>query len=186
MRVFKEYGVLGTFRLIRDVCLTKLCFRNLRIIRYPFYIRGKDCISFGKSFTSGVGLRVDAFPIAERKVCIEIGDYVQVNDYVHIAAIQSVKIGNNVLIASKVFISDHNHGVDFDLHECMIPAIKRPLSSKPVIIGDNVWIGESVCILPGVTIGNNSIIGAGSVVTKDVCSNSIYVGNPARLLKRCI
>jgi maltose O-acetyltransferase len=55
--------------------------------------------------------------------------------------------------------------------------------AEPVIIGDNVWIGGSVTILPGVTIGDNVTIGAGSVVTKDIPSNSIAVGNPCKVIK---
>lgn len=57
--------------------------------------------------------------------------------------------------------------------------------AKPVSIGNNCWIGGSVTILPGVTIGDNCTIGAGSVVTHDIPSNSIAVGNPCRVIKQC-
>lgn len=57
--------------------------------------------------------------------------------------------------------------------------------AKPVTIGNNCWIGGSVTILPGVTIGDNCTIGAGSVVTHDIPSNSIAVGNPCRVIKQC-
>ena len=60
----------------------------------------------------------------------------------------------------------------------------RLVWAKPVTIGDNVWIGGSVTILPGVTIGDNVTIGAGSVVTKDIPSNSIAVGNPCKVVKK--
>lgn len=60
----------------------------------------------------------------------------------------------------------------------------RPLSSKPVVIENNVWIGELCSVLPGVTIGENSIIGANSVVTKSIPANSITVGNPAKVIKQ--
>ena len=56
--------------------------------------------------------------------------------------------------------------------------------SKPVKIGDNVWIGMNSCILPGVEIGNNSIIGSGSVVTKNIPENEIWVGNPAKFIRK--
>jgi lipopolysaccharide O-acetyltransferase len=110
-----------------------------------------------------------------------------VNDYVHIGAIERVEIGDNVLIASRVFISDHNHG-QYDVPDprCAPDVIpdQRPVVSKPVRIERNVWIGEQVCILPGVTIGEGSIIGAGAVVIRDVPPNSIAVGNPAKCVRR--
>jgi lipopolysaccharide O-acetyltransferase len=90
------------------------------------------------------------------------------------------------LIASRVFISDHNHGnyhiQDYESGPDTPPA-NRPLSSRPVHIGRNVWLGEQVCILPGVTIGDGVIVGANSVVTHDIPSNSIAAGNPARLIR---
>jgi len=111
----------------------------------------------------------------------------EINDYVHIGAINSVTIGNNVLIASKVFISDHNHGfygIDGKHdHPDTIPK-DRELSCAPVVIGDNVWIGEFVSVLPGVTIGDGSIIGSMSVVTKNIPPYSIAIGSPAKVIKQ--
>lgn len=67
---------------------------------------------------------------------------------------------------------------------CPLPPLFRPLFSKgPVIIGKNVWIGDKATILPGVTIGDGSIIGANSVVTKDVPAYSVVAGNPAKIIK---
>jgi len=88
-----------------------------------------------------------------------------------------------VLIASKVFISDHSHGDTSE--KCMkIPPLERPIISKgPIIINDNVWIGEGVSILANVTIGESAIIGTNSVVTKDVPSFTVVVGVPARILR---
>lgn len=183
---YKRYGFYGIIRLSIDVLFSRFVFGKVRIIRRPFYMRGKKYIKIGESFTSGVGLRIDAFPIAE-KICIEIGNNVQVNDYVHISAVDSVKIGNNVLVASKVFITDHNHGFYGlnNIHDNPnIPPLKRKLSYIPVEIGDNVWLGESVMVLPGVKIGKGSIIGAMSVVTKEIPSFCIAVGCPAAVIKK--
>jgi lipopolysaccharide O-acetyltransferase len=109
-----------------------------------------------------VGLRLDAFPSSDKVVLI-IGDNVQINDYVHIAAIEEVSIGDHTLIASKVFIADHHHG-EYRLPDLAsspeVPPNSRPLVARAVFIGQRVWIGEQVCILPGVTIGNGAIIGA--------------------------
>ncbi|MFZ0597968.1 MAG: DapH/DapD/GlmU-related protein, partial [Flavobacterium sp.] len=131
---------------------------------------------------------IEVFPVDGHigDTCIKIGENVQINDYVHIGAVGSITIGNNVLMASKIYISDHNHGSYDDIssdHPMSIP-IERQSICKPVIIDDNVWIGESVCILPGVTIGKGCVIGALSVVTKDIPDYSIAAGNPAKVVKK--
>lgn len=184
-----RYGFYGTVRLFLSVILSKIFVSNkVRIVRFPFYIRGAKYISWGINFTSGVNLRVDADPINlnTNKFILEIGNNVQVNDYVHIGAVNKVKIGNNVLIASKVYISDHNHGFYNGMSQSspdIIPE-SRPIQSLPVFIEDNVWLGEQVSVLPGVTIGKGSIIGANSVVSKSIPSNCIAVGIPAKVIKK--
>lgn len=118
---------------------------------------------------------------------MKFGDNVQINDFVHIAAAKNVEIGNNVLIASKIFISDICHGEYADIENMSDPnehPNDRKLSAKPVIIHDDVWIGEMVSILPGVEIGKGSIIGANSVVTKSIPEYSIAAGNPAKVIKQ--
>ncbi len=190
MRIFNTYGLFGVIRLTKDWFLTlidSVRFKSrIRLIRRPLYIRGHKYIKIGNNFTSGVGLRLDAFP-SQNKTCLILGDNVEVNDYVHIGAINSIVIGNNVLIASKVFISDHNHGFygDSDKHDNPLETIpkNRELSSAPVVIEDNVWLGEFVAVLPGVTIGKGSIIGSMSVVTRNIPASSIAVGSPARVIK---
>ena len=80
-------------------------------------------------------------------------------------------------------ITDNFHGSN-TLAELVIPADERKLYSKgPVIIGNNVWTGRNVCIMPGITIGDGAIIGANAVVTKDVPANSIVGGVPAEIIK---
>jgi maltose O-acetyltransferase len=113
---------------------------------------------------------------------MEIGDNSSIAPYTTIYASYGVKIGKNCLISSNCGISSYNHIQDSD---------NRPRDkekdihfSKPVIIGDNVWIGMNSCVLPGVKIGDNSIIGSGSVVTKDVPANEIWFGNPAKTVKK--
>ncbi|NBK98960.1 MAG: acetyltransferase [Erysipelotrichia bacterium] len=165
---------------------TKLFYPQSRIIRLPFYVRGRRYMNLGKRLTTGVGCRLDAFP-SEPKVVLHVGNDVQINDYVHIGAIHSVTIKDRVLIASKVFITDHNHGSygsDAIHTSPLIPPIERVLSSAAVLIEEDVWIGEFVSILPGVTIGKGSIIGTMSVVTKDIPPYSIALGSPAKVIKQ--
>jgi len=182
--LYARYGFFGFLRLAIDTMVTKFNFSRARIIRRPFYIRGQENIDLGNNFTAGVGLRIDAFSPDGKKV-LRIGDNVEVNDYVHIGAICSVKLGNNVLIASKVFISDHNHGTYSGDQQSSPdePPSERELSFNPVEIEDNVWVGENVAILPGVRIGRGAIIGANSVITRSVPAETIFAGNPARKIK---
>ncbi|MEQ1532703.1 MAG: DapH/DapD/GlmU-related protein [Sideroxydans sp.] len=185
--ILNRYGFIGSLRLVRDYLFTRLFFSSARLVRWPIYQRGASLMRLGAGLTTGVGVRLDAFSDHYKKVVLVIGDNVQINDYVHIAAIEEVSIGSGSLIASRVFISDHNHG-QFHGNSIMdgpeMEPAKRPLSSNPVRIGENVWIGEQVCILPGVMIGDGAVIGAGSVVTRDVPPACVVAGNPARVLRK--
>lgn len=172
--------------------LTKLFYKKARLIRKPCYIRGLNRIQYGKGLTTGYNCRLEAF--GERKDSTKkmiIGDNCKMGDNVHICASEKVVIGDNCLIASKVFISDTTHGKYSEDSDYMFscPEIapdERPLFSDPVRIGCNVWIGESVCILKGVNVGDGAIINAGSIVTKDVPKNSIVSGIPAKVYKQYV
>jgi acetyltransferase-like isoleucine patch superfamily enzyme/GT2 family glycosyltransferase len=112
---------------------------------------------------------------------ISIGDNVCIGDDCHITAINRIKIGNDVLLGKKITITDNSHG-KIDLENLKIPPLQRELYSKgEIIIGDKVWIGDKATILPNVTIGEGAIIGANSVVTKDVPAYAVAVGNPSML-----
>lgn len=101
----------------------------------------------------------------------------------HIGCINEIIIGDNLLAADHVYISDHQHG-DLSVSEINIPYIDRALYSKGrILIGDNVWLGQNVVILPNVTIGNNVTVGAGAVVTKDIPDNCIVAGIPAKIIR---
>jgi acetyltransferase-like isoleucine patch superfamily enzyme len=184
--MLKLYGIQGLVRLIISSIYTKLLFRKSRLIRIPFDIRNKSFIDLGKGLTTGVGCRIEAYP-KTKKIVLKLGNNIEMNDYVHISAMEKVCIGNNVLMASKIYISDCSHGSylgdEFDSNPNSIPK-ERTLHCKPVIIEDNVWLGEFVSVLPGVKIGTGTIVGANSVVSRNLPEYVIAVGSPAIPIKK--
>ncbi len=186
MDLFKRYSFSQLMILFYFKLRTLLIFSQARIIRFPIDIRGKKYIVVNKGFTTGVGCRIEAYP-DNNKQTLFFGENFQMNDYVHITAMESVKIGRNVLLASKIYISDCSHGTyvgdEHDSSPTSIPK-ERKMYSKPVVIEDNVWLGEFVSVLPGVTIGKGTIVGANSVVSKSLPPNVIAVGTPAKPIKK--
>ncbi|WHF53053.1 DapH/DapD/GlmU-related protein [Chryseobacterium gotjawalense] len=187
--IIRKYTILDYFILVKYKIFTLFFLRKARLIRTPIFVRGKFLIDFGSGLTTGRSCRIDAFltndNLNSQKI-IKIGNNVEINDNVHIAATDRIDIGNNVLIASNVYISDHNHGIYKGIIQDS-PLSKpndRDIYSSPVIIEKNVWIGQYVCVLQGVTIGEGSIIGAMSVVNKDIPPYSIAVGSPAKVVKK--
>jgi len=115
---------------------------------------------------------------------IVIGDNCSIGEYAQITAINKITIGDGLLTGRYVYIGDNSHG-GLSREEAIVPPVRRKLKSKAEIkIGRNVWIGDKVTILGGVSIGDNAIVGANSVVTKDVPSNCVAVGMPARVVKK--
>jgi acetyltransferase-like isoleucine patch superfamily enzyme len=112
---------------------------------------------------------------------LKIKSGTKIEQFFHIGACEYVEICENVLIAGRVYISDHNHCFSDVNKPIMSQGIK---SGGRVIIQQNAWLGEGCVILPGVTVGRNSIVGANAVVTKDVPPYSIVVGSPAKIIKQ--
>ncbi len=108
---------------------------------------------------------------------VTIGDYTRIG--IHCTVIGPVCIGNHVNLAQGITVTALNH--NFQDAEKRID--EQGISTQPVIIGDDVWIGANAVILPGVTIGRHAVIAAGAVVTKDVPDNTLVGGVPARVLK---
>lgn len=120
------------------------------------------------------GSRVDAPLTAVRPHRVSIGRNVIVMPGCLMMAAGGITIGDGTMIAANVQLISNNH----DLYE------RQVITCRPIHIGKNVWIGAGATVLPGVTIGDNAVIGAASVVTKDVPADMIAVGNPAKVIRR--
>ena len=135
----------------------------------------------------GKGVHVDIDFHCECGKHIFIGDKVIINMNCTFVDNNRIDIGNNVLIASNVQIYTATHSIRLD--ERMVQNWSEGQEicrtyTLPVKIEDGVWIGGGAIILPGVTIGRNSVIGAGSVVTRSIPENCVAVGNPCRVIKQ--
>ncbi|WP_318455605.1 sugar O-acetyltransferase [Photobacterium leiognathi] len=106
-----------------------------------------------------------------------IGNNVYANFNLTLVDDTHIYIGDSVMIGPNVTIATAGHPID--------PDLRRDVAqfNIPVTIGNNVWLGAHVVVLPGVTIGENTVIGAGSIVTKDIPANVVAVGNPCRVLR---
>lgn len=131
-------------------------------------------VRLGDHVRLGKGVYLGTWP----KSKLVVGDNSYIGRWSIILAHQSVVIGNDCLVAPGCHITDVNHGIaPGELIR------NQPLVSKPVRIGNDVWVGVGSSILPGVTIGNGAVIGARSVVTHDVPANAVVVGAPAKIIR---
>lgn len=143
-------------------------------------VLGADQMAIGDAVHIWPMARLEAFGDG-REVLLKIGRGTSIQPFVHIGAAVGVSIGEDCLFASHVYITDHDH-YSPDPHSPVRHS--KSLVVAPVRIGNGVWLGERVCVLKGVTIGDGAIVGAASVVTKDIPPRCIAVGSPARVVKR--
>ena len=128
------------------------------------------------AFDRGVVLLCSGVPMPHVK--IRIGASTYINRRTFLDAAESIVIGQDCAIGPDCYITDHDHGQDL-----MLPPLAQPVISKPTRIGDRVWLGAKVTVLKGVTIGDNTTVGAGSVVTQDLPAGVIAAGVPARVIR---
>jgi len=162
-------------------CETAQIFRFMRSRLQPAVKLGRyvSCYA-GCSFAIGPKGRVD------------VGDYTLLNGALLMAE-ERITIGKYCLISWNVGIADSDfHPIDPALRRADAVALnpftrrkkRPPIGSRPVTIGDNVWIGMNAILLKGVTVGENSVVAAGAVVSRDVPANVVVAGNPARVVRR--
>lgn len=180
-------NILRKIHLISSIKNKIINFLILKIFKIKISIdyRGikifhPEKIFIGDLFSAGRGLWLES---VNGEGTLYIGDRVNLSDNVHIGAANLVKIGSDVLVGSGVLITDHSHGKigETGPEEASTPPNNRSIFSKgPVVIEEKVWIGDGVRVMPNVRIGTGSIIGANTVVLKDIPPNTIWGGIPAR------
>lgn len=146
----------------------------------PLRVDGIQNITLGNNVMVHEGTWLAAMPLTGEAVKLVIDDGATIGHYNHIYATRSIVIEKEVLTADKVYISDNLHSYE----DVKLPIIKQPIKQcKPVVIGEGSWLGEHVCVI-GASIGKHCVIGANSVVTKDIPDYCVAVGIPARVIKR--
>lgn len=151
-----------------------------------YTIIGSNNIFIKDYFYAENNLRLQAWKFYGNQIFnprIQIGKKVSMMENCQISCCNKITIGDGCLFGANVFVTDNFHGNN-SIEQSVIPPINRPLKvMDEVNIGKNVWVGRNVCIMPGVHVGDGSIIGANAVVTHDIPSKSVAVGIPAKVIK---
>ncbi|MCX6232337.1 MAG: DapH/DapD/GlmU-related protein [Bacteroidetes bacterium] len=164
---------LSWWRVIYGVNLTTRGLLIIKRIPKSTIVIGNNCRFNNRPTSNHIGInRPCIISTQMENASIIIGDNCGLSGTV-IGCFKSIILGNNVMCGANTLITDS------DWH----PTDPRSGSPKPIIIEDNVWLGVNVTILKGVKIGANSVIGAGSIVTKDIPSNVIAAGNPCKVIQ---
>lgn len=185
-----DAGLLGVHKLLVKVSsVVRICILRMRSYRIDYSVSlgthfstfqsARNSITIRKGTYIGDGVRIKAGFTGK----IYIGKNVLIDDYSILDAQKNIRVGDETMIASHVYIIDYNHKYPLSKSK---KHLLRPegYESKPISIGEHVWIGTHAVILRNVTIGNNAVVGAGAIVTKNVPSNSIVAGNPAKVIKK--
>jgi acetyltransferase-like isoleucine patch superfamily enzyme len=183
LTVRKIIKVLKSPRLAAAIINAQIRIRGRGKVPLSVRLRGGIRLKGEGSVVFGQGVTLTGDVVSIELVCykdarISIGDDTFINYGSSISAYKEVIIGRHCLLGHHTLIVDRNeHGVEF---RELLP------SPEPVTVEDHVWIGSRVVILPGVSIGHHSVIGAGSVVTKSIPANCLAVGNPARVVRKFV
>jgi acetyltransferase-like isoleucine patch superfamily enzyme len=179
--LLRDGGAGGRFRLAGVPYSTRLSgLRRLFAGRRLRLLRGVSIDASGGTVHLGDNVLICRFTVLEAAGGpIRIGDRSTVGDYCSLYGQGGLSIGRDVLIASGVRIVPSTHITS----DVTAPIRQQGISGRGIVIGDDVWIGANAVILDGVSVGNGAVIGAGSVVTKDVPDLAIVAGVPARSIR---
>jgi acetyltransferase-like isoleucine patch superfamily enzyme len=158
-------------------------FGEKSILVPPIRLAGESRIAIGDQVCIGSRSWIQTLPSCPAHVGLRIGNGTGISGSCVISAACNITIEDNVVIASNVCIVDHLHCYADPNRPISLQGIEK---IAPILIRQNSWIGENVVILPGVTIGRNSVIGANSVVNRSIPDYSVAAGAPAIVVKRLI
>lgn len=173
---------IGWLRAELMIAAMKARGRKIKVGNRPIFWRGRPTIAVYGSLTVGNDWKMFGRPYPGRITVepgaeIRTGDNFGLNYGVEIYAAKSITMGDNAMIGDLVTIYDTDfHRID-EGSEPRVAAVR---------LGDNVWLGRGATVLPGVTIGDHSIVAAGAVVTKDVAARTVVAGNPARVVREVV
>ncbi len=153
---------------IKNIDASTQCDGPIRVIGTARITLGKEC---------RLGRECELTTEEDGKIIL--GDKIRINRGVTLTSYAQIRIGAFTIIGEFASIRDANHGM-----ETGTPMRLQPHTSAPIRIGNDVWIGRGSCILPGITIGDGAVIGANSVVTRDIPPYAIAAGAPARFLRQ--
>lgn len=149
------------------------------VVVRPVRLAGERRISIGSGVYIGAGCWLQTLE-AGHVPCIVIGDQVEIAGQCVISSVLSVIVEEDVLLARNVYIADHSHR----FVDTSVPIhLQGTDKIAPVVIKKGAWLGQNVVVCPGVTVGRNSVVGANSVVRKDVPDYCVAVGSPAVVIK---
>jgi acetyltransferase-like isoleucine patch superfamily enzyme len=184
LRFMRANGMLtlGYARLLGRFLLLKARYRRRLQTDGPCFICPGVKLEIGRGATLRIGRWAwigSASKIRVHEGEVSIGAKTVVGQECTISAYQRVSIGRECIIADRVMLIDFDHGVT----EVERPIRLQGIYKRDVRVGHNVWMGYGACVLRGVSIGDNAIVGTSSVVTHDVPENAVVAGVPARLLR---
>lgn len=155
-------------------------FGRKSTLQFPFKVNGAKHVRIGNNVHIEENAWLLAYKNDETRPQLSVGDNTYIGRMSHIVSVKNVEIGKHVLIADKVYVSDNLHA----FADVEIPIKSQEiLFKKEVSIGDNSWLGENVSVL-GARIGKHCVIGANSLVNKDIPDYSVAVGIPAKVIKQ--
>lgn len=183
MSLFRKIQQAGRLYLLRSTSKGQVSLGSGVTCQVPVRCDGNGTVILGRGVALGyrrsprMGDGEIMLQSREKNAVISIGDKVRFSNNVSLVATQGITIGADSLIGDQVMI------VDSDFHDIDPDKRLEPGLSERVIVGKNVWLGSRVMVLKGVTIGDNAVIAAGSLVTKDIPPNTLAAGVPAKIVR---